>query len=44
MILSDLVYIPIVFKINWLGLLSFPLLELLEQWDGTQNRQMGVYR
>ena len=29
MILSDLVHIPIVFKITWSGLLSFPLLDLL---------------
>jgi hypothetical protein len=29
MILSDLVHIPIVFKITCSGLLSFPLLELL---------------
>ena len=40
MVLSDLVHIPIVFKITWSGLLSFPLLELLKQWDETQNRQM----
>jgi hypothetical protein len=39
-ILSDLVHTPIVFKITWSGLLSFPLLELLKQWDETQNRQM----
>jgi hypothetical protein len=29
MILSDLVHIPIVYKITWSGLLSFPLLDLL---------------
>jgi hypothetical protein len=40
MILSDLVHISIVFKITWSGLLSFPLLDLLKQWDETQNRQM----
>jgi hypothetical protein len=40
MILSDLVHIPIVFIITWSELLSFPLLELLKQWDETQSRQM----
>jgi hypothetical protein len=29
MVLSDLVHMPIVFKITWSGLLSFPLLDLL---------------
>ena len=41
MILSDLVHIPIVFKITCSGFLSFLLHELLKQWDEPQSRQMG---